>query len=277
MQFLFLALLRMINAQTVDSIRVEQTGDLVKIHYKILNSNPNQIFRITVLCSMNGGLKSVLNSLSGDYGNNVIGGRNDYMVLWDVLKDVSELRSAEFFVQAELIKDLSVKPAEVFDTTRFWASKRIITIVEIDVPGPSLGFRIGYLGSFGISGRAFMGNIKVFDEYKSNASFVEPDARFGAGLDLTKRIISKNAFQMHLLAGYRNNDIMVYHNAPPAQDFWYQGVGGIEFGAILAAKRLLIDIEYYQFNPKQLESKIKEPVTLICPNKYFSFGVGVRF
>jgi hypothetical protein len=48
-------------------------------------------------------LQSVLNSLSGDYGDNVVGGRQEYMVLWDVLKDVDEVKSVDFSVRAELL------------------------------------------------------------------------------------------------------------------------------------------------------------------------------
>jgi hypothetical protein len=68
----------LIKSQTVDSIKVEQAGELIKIHYKILNSNQYQTFRVTVFCSINGGLESKLKSLSGDFGENVIGGRDEY-------------------------------------------------------------------------------------------------------------------------------------------------------------------------------------------------------
>jgi hypothetical protein len=89
---LLFGLFPIILSQTVDSIKIEQAGELIKVHYKILNSNQSQVFRVTVYCSINGGLPSVIKSLSGDFGENVVGGRTDYMVLWDVLKDVDEFK-----------------------------------------------------------------------------------------------------------------------------------------------------------------------------------------
>jgi hypothetical protein len=71
--FFLFGLITVITCQTVDSIKVEQAGELIKIHNKILNSTPDQFFKVTVLCSINGGLQSVLKSLSGDYGDNVVG------------------------------------------------------------------------------------------------------------------------------------------------------------------------------------------------------------
>jgi hypothetical protein len=263
-------------AQKVDSIRVEQTGDLVKVYYKILNSNPSQIFRVSVLCSINGGLRSVPNSLSGDYGENVVGGRDQYMVLWDVLKDVDELKSAEFFIQAELKKDLSAETSELFDTTKFWADKRFIALTCIDLPGPGLGIRIGYLGSYGISVHAYRGNIPVLDEFESNQYYPGPEPGFGAGIDLTKRIISRKAFQMHLLAGVRNCDALVYFNGPPPA-FWTHGVESIELGTIIAYKRVLFSLIYSHYSTERLVNKHDEPVIPAGPDDFVNFGIGIRF
>lgn len=51
----FITLLPLCKGRTVDSIVIEQAGDMIKVHYKLLNSTPDQIFRISVLCSINGG------------------------------------------------------------------------------------------------------------------------------------------------------------------------------------------------------------------------------
>lgn len=265
-----------LSAQKVDSIRVEQAGDLVKVYYKILNSKPSQIFRVSVLCSINGGLKSVPNSLSGDYGDNVIGGRADYMVLWDVLKDVDELKSAEFFIQAELIKDLSVKAPELFDTTQFWANKRIMALTQIDLPGTGLGIRIGYLGNFGITVHAYRGNIPVLDEYRSNQYYQGAEVGFGAGVDITKRIISRKAFQMHLLAGVRQCDAMVYYSGPPPA-FWSHGIEGIELGSLVAYKRVLFSLVYSHYSTERLVNKHEAPVIPVGPDDFLNFGIGLRF
>jgi len=97
-------------AQKVDNIKVEKSGDVVTIRYQIPNSTSSQVFRVTVLCSVNGGVDEVLRSVSGDTGVNVKGGKNEYSVYWDVLKDKDEVKSAEFIVRVELISDNIVKP-----------------------------------------------------------------------------------------------------------------------------------------------------------------------
>jgi hypothetical protein len=94
-----------INAQTVDSIKVEQAGELIKIHYKILNSTQYQTFNVAVSAKINGGLESKLESLIGDVGDAVKGGKDNYIVIWDVLKDVDEVNSIDFSVRAELLMD----------------------------------------------------------------------------------------------------------------------------------------------------------------------------
>ena len=58
-------------SQKVDSIKVEQSGDFIKIWYKILDSEPGQTYRVKVLCSINGGLNTELRSISGDAGEQV--------------------------------------------------------------------------------------------------------------------------------------------------------------------------------------------------------------
>jgi len=267
----------LVHSQKVDSIKVEQTGDLVKVYYKILNSSSSQLYRVSVLCSINGGLQSVLNSLSGDYGDNVPGGRDEYMVLWDVLKDVEELKSAEFFIKAELIRDLAQNTEDVFDTTRFWSAKRIILLPQIDFPGPGFGLRIGYLGNWGISVHAYRGPIPVLDEYKTNQYYPGEEVSHGLGIDLTKRIISKNSIQVHLLAGFRNNDAMVYFSGPPSPEFWSHGVEGFEFGSIVAYRRLVVSLMYSHYSKEMLEAKHDSPVTPVSPDDFFNFGIGMRF
>lgn len=131
--------------QKVDSIKVEQAGEFIKIHYKIINSNPGQFFRVTVLCSINGGLKSELKSLVGDFGDNVVGGKPGYTVLWDVLKDVEEVNSVDFSVRAELTKDDSPVRKEKENKNNF----NIMPVIQ--VPGPGFGIRLGYMGKAGFS------------------------------------------------------------------------------------------------------------------------------
>jgi hypothetical protein len=162
-----------LNSQNVDSIKVEQSGDLIKIRYKILNSNSNQTFRVSVTCAVNGGLQSIPKSLSGDFGENVVGGRDEYMVLWDVLKDVDEVNSVDFSVKAELMKG-SIENAGT--------KQQIHVLGVVEGPGPQLGVRLGYMGSWGFS------------------TMVTGSSNFINGsLDLTKRVVNAKKIQIALI------------------------------------------------------------------------------
>ena len=191
--FIFASFLK---SQTVDSIKVEQAGDLIKIHYKILNSKPDQVFRVTVLCSINGGLQSVIKSLSGDFGDNVIGGRSDYMVLWDVLKDVDEVKSVDFSVKAELIKDntnLNLKEARKDKVHK----KNFNIMASAQLPEPGFGIRVGCMGSVGFSLQYIIDKPTLIP----NSGYTGSPMLNRITLDFTGRIINKESFQMHLMIG----------------------------------------------------------------------------
>jgi hypothetical protein len=261
-----------LTGQKVDSIKVDQTGDLIKIHYKILDSNPNQVFRVSLLCSINGGLKSQLNSLSGDYGENVIGGRSGYMILWDVLKDVDELAAAEFFIKAELVKDLT--PGIADDTFKARTKGKFVAMLALEVPGPKVGVRIGYLGSFGFSAQVVNGKIPLNDSFKE-AFTDDRQNYFGVSLDLTKRIINTNSFQMHVIGGYINHDFYFYYPGPPSPAFWRQGDGALEIGMLFAANRLTGSFMVSHFKPGITENGIE--LDLASPVNFLSTCIGIRF
>ena len=183
-----------IKSQTVDSIKVEQAGELIKVHYKILNSNEFQTFRITVYCSINGGLKSELKSLSGDYGNSVVGGRPNYMVLWDVLKDVDEVKSADFSVKAELLKD-ETPPISKKEKKERVNKHNLNIMASAQLPGPGFGIRAGYMGSFGFSFQYLSGKAVLIP----NSGYTDRPNLKHINLDFTKRIINKESFQMHMI------------------------------------------------------------------------------
>jgi hypothetical protein len=218
--FILLGFAIFLNAQTVDSIKVEQAGELIKVHYKILNSNPSQVFRVTVYCSINGGLQSVIKSLSGDFGDNVMGGRSDYLVLWDVLKDVDEVKSVDFSVRAELVKDYSAIDKS---NTRIVSKKRVHVFLVAGGPGPKFGAKIGYMESWGIAGMYVIGGeIDNFD-------FSTPVSNFAASLNLTKRIINANNFKLHLFSGVIVSKFLVENAGVIIGN---ESCAGIEWGVI---------------------------------------------
>lgn len=104
----FLAAPMLLYGQHVDSIKVEQAGEFIKIGYKILNSAPDQLFRVKVLRSVDGGMNYEIRSITGDFGDNVRGGKQEYWVVWDVLEDVEELGSVESVIRAEPMSEIRV-------------------------------------------------------------------------------------------------------------------------------------------------------------------------
>jgi hypothetical protein len=233
---IFLGLTVFINAQTVDSIKVEQTGDFIKIRYKILNSTPNQIYRVQVLCSINGGLNTEIPSITGDVGDLVAGGKTEYWVVWDVLKDVEELKSAEFIVRAELIKDLSeISKGKDIE----WAKKRFHMMLAGDYPGPKVGIRIGYAGSWGIFAVFTYGKIGLKKDARNVTSIPQWTIPY-FGLELTKRIVNRKNFQMHLTAGPSLTTLLFFTNT--TDSFYKKKFIGLSCGLNFDIKRFTLSL-----------------------------------
>jgi hypothetical protein len=223
---LLFGLLPLAQGQTVDSIKVEQAGDLIKIHYNILNSKPEQVFRVTVLCSINGGLQSVIKSLSGDFGDNVVGGRSEYMVLWDVLKDVDEVKSVDFSVKAELLKDNTLK--DNHKTKPKWEDKKIYLMPSFSQAQDKItfGIRFAYMGQWGVSGKYVLRSFELNPTDKVTI--------FHTGIDLTKRLINKEKISMHLMAGFNYGAFLTGDSDGLENPITF------EIGTIIAVKRIAI-------------------------------------
>ena len=249
-----LVLLPFTNGQSVDSIKVEQAGDLIKINYKILNSTSYQTFRVSVFCSINGGLEARLRSISGDFGDNVVGGRDDYMILWDVLKDVEEVNSVDFSVRAELLTD--VTPNAVNGKEK-WEKKKIHLLISGgEGAGIHYGIRAAYMGSWGVSVKYLVGK---YDDYN-----IAQESYFHRSIDVTKRIISTRGFQTHLLAGIANGKLHTEEVSNPwVSRFSY------EVGTIIGMGPVVISWAItpgYKNHTYRLDAKV-----------YTNWGIGIRF
>ena len=253
---LLFGLLPFIQSQTVDSIKVEQAGNLIKVHYKILNSKPGEVFRVTVLCSINGGLQSVIKSLSGDFGDNVVGGRSDYMVLWDVLKDVDEVKSVDFSVRAELLKDNTINVSKKDRTEKkFYAQ-----ILGEGPPGiPRL--RFGYSGKWGLSARYSVGKDKA-----TNRNV------FHTSLDLTRRIVNQKTFQMHLFAGIGDSKLRLRPENGDGSDYVQEFVPGVDVGLLMNAGIFSTSIQCTYFGDLK-----RVPIGYKIDHYYVGVGLGLRF
>ena len=231
--FLF-GLLTNILSQTVDSIKIEQAGELIKVHYKILNSNASQVFRVTIYCSINGGLQSVIKSLSGDFGDNVIGGRSDYMVLWDVLKDVNEVKSVDFSVRAELLRDAKTqnKTKEPIN----WEDKKFYVLPTFGYEDAlTFGLRLAYMRNWGISVMC----LRRTDEWTPYGETYSAPV-YTASLDLTKRVCNKTKFTMHLFTGILFLNYVDHDPGNGNPTFTVYNNTGMEGGLILSYSRLAI-------------------------------------
>jgi len=249
--FLFVPLLI---AQTVDSIKVEQAGELIKIHYKILNSNQYQTFKVSVSAKINGGLESKLESLIGDVGENIIGGKPGYIVIWDVLKDVEEVNSVDFSVRAELLTD--VTPNAVNGKEK-WEKKKIHLLISGgEGAGVHYGIRAAYMGSWGVSVKYLVGK---YDDYN-----IAQESYFHRSIDVTKRVISTRGFQAHLLAGIANGKLHTEEVSNPwVSRFSY------EVGTIIGMGPVVISWAItpgYKNHTYRLDAKV-----------YTNWGIGIRF
>lgn len=249
-----------LKSQTVDSIKVEQLGELIKINYKILNSTPGQIFRVTVLCSINGGLQSVLKSLSGDVGDNIMGGRPDYMVIWDVLKDVDEIKSVDFSVRAELLSGKPTLPNT--SEGKLVSLRRFHTQFILDSKAAFFGLRIGFMGAVGVSTKYISGTWIGEPELGPVETLHIPFTLYTT--DFTVRLIKKDKFQMHLMAGFA----MGGRNGDKYNDRFnnYSGkLSGVDWGILMDIRRLSVSLE------------MTELLNYYSAPDFVVLGIGMRF
>jgi len=283
--FFFLILLSFCKGQTVDSIKVEQAGDFIRIGYRILESKPGQVYRVKVLSSINGGLNSELRSVSGDVGDNVQGGKDEYFIVWDVLKDVDELISADFIIRAELVSDIKSDDNQSKanpEVTLKWSKKRINALFALEPSGPKIGIKAGYLGSFGMALQVAYGPVKfgsddevalapgavTNDDYK-------PEEQFLLGVNITKRIVNYNGFQMHLAGGVQRTRMVFFDSNASQTPYHLEKVFGPEFGLIFGIKTLAVSLMVSHFDPGQVEKETDFRCN--SPLSYVNACIGVRF
>jgi hypothetical protein len=226
-------------------------------------------------------MNTEIRSITGDVGDLVAGGKPEYWVVWDVLKDVEELKSVEFIVRAELISDiLSKKYHSGKDTelTMRWSKKRIYIMPGVFFPGPKLGLRLGYMGNIGFSGQFSYGKIAVVESPISPYGTVyTPSKLAGFSLELTKRVVNVNSFQLHFMAGLHWTR-MAFINLTASNDpYREEKVWGPEAGLAFGINRFSMSLLVTNIFPGQVEKKSDVEIKAISPLYYFSMNLGVRF
>jgi hypothetical protein len=256
---LFICITHRSIGQSIDNITVEKEGELVAIRYKIINSDTTQIFRINVFAVINGKQKFELKLVSGDVGKNVVGGKKEYMIVWDALKEIDEVSSAEFIIGCEVVKDKVSNSGNHYPL--FWSSRRFFVIPTLhEGHGILYGLRLSYMGSWGCSLRYTVG---IYHDH-----ILGDISAFHSSLDLTKRIVNINGFQIYLLAGPSfAQEPAGYSGDAQFIDTYF----GIEFGSILAIKRFALCIALSYFNPN-----MSDGIELV-KNNFANLGLGIRF
>lgn len=272
-------LVQAVSAQKVDNIKIEKSGNLINIRYQIPKSTSSQVFRVTVLCSINGGVDEVLRSVSGDTGDHVEGGKSEYSVYWDVLRDKDEVKSAEFVVRAELISDNIVKPANTVAQKKVnetgFDKKRFNVLTTIGVQGPKYGAMFGFLGNWGIYFDVVMGPTTKSPDAESNVNpMTIPSFQVYSGA-ITKRFLNKNAVQMHLALGVANSKFIFYEKINTVYKYSYESLIGPELGLVVGIKGGSLMFTYSSFDPYPVEEGTN--LSYWSNLNLFTVGFGVRF
>jgi len=178
-------------SQTVENIRVEPEGEDIRITFRIGGSTEGQVYRVGLECSIDGGPRFTPRSVIGDVGDNIVGGKSYYTILWEVFKDRDEIGEAEFFIKVELVDE----------------KDSVTTQVEQDL---SKRFFAGYSGSIatqlGVSG-GYLGNWGFYAAFRTG--FTGHSAqRFSITGGVTKQIYQKGTYRMHGYAGIGKGDYL---------------------------------------------------------------------
>ncbi len=235
--FLFLAIFAFAfsgHAQTVENIRVTQDGDQLKITYRIGASTESQLFNVFLSCSMSGGSQFEPKAVIGDVGENVIGGKSYYMVMWDVFEDVDEVIDPNITVRVELVSDAhaaatrtATEPAKQVQEKQVQEkpvvakqedkpADPVVKDVKKSEPNPferngffsysgmagfgvPIGISFGSLNNWGYYVTPMRLGIKVYDSpYTGDyGSDTELDIHFTVSAGVTKHLVSAGFYRLH--------------------------------------------------------------------------------
>lgn len=269
MLLLFSACLK---SQKVDSVKAVQAGDYIKITYKILNSTKRQVFKVSIQCSVNGGLSGDIKSYSGDAGERVAGGKPEYLVLWDVFKDVDDVSSVEFTVRAELIEGIPTKLQPVNLTG--WDRKMLQVVLICQDHGPKVGCKIGYYDNWGMSVEFAIGKM---DSHR--AGFTVPykslPVKTYFNLDLTKRFVNHNDIQSYFLLGLSANPLL-FGKSTDINDFEVKYLAGLHTGISIGINRIVFCFGINAMPTIGATEKAND-LLIISSDTYLDFGLGLRF
>lgn len=215
--FFFGIFVSSLSAQTVENIRVEQDGENLKIHYRIGGSTSEQLYFVTLTCTIDGGPEFEPKTVIGDVGGNIRGGKSFNTIIWDVYEDVEDIGKAEFFVQVDLEKDESTKNIMEEAIKELRPEQKTETVDDpgnnyTDYSTPPRKIYVGYAGSvihpLGFRA-ATLGNWGGYVHFRYGGW--DPNwAQYWAAAEagVTKRIVNREKFRLHAYLGLGAGDYL---------------------------------------------------------------------
>jgi hypothetical protein len=210
-------------------------------------------------------------SLSGDCGENIAGGKAGYTIIWDALKDLDELQSAEFLVKAELVKGKATHSKGPNLTG--WDKKKFHIFFDFLIPGPKYGIKLGYMGKWGIAAEYAIGKVSILPDSPLSPSDIPGKPLYN--LELTKRIVNNNEFQAHLGFGVSMTNL-AFSFTQNGTDYTFAPCTGGIISVLFEVKHIAGTLNFITIpngGPKDHVPKLYRASKSI----YIDFGFGVRF
>jgi hypothetical protein len=202
----------------------------------------------------------------------VSGGKSEYWAIWDVLKDVDELKSVDFIVRAELVSDNSQKGKNTPDFSKMKIHALVFTEnIDFDL----FGARLGYMGSWGVAARFGMKKVQVSTtDYLGLVTTTGRDMT-NASLDMTFRIVNKEKFQMHCMTGLAFCSILAKQvdKGQGTIGQYYDDYLGLDIGLMFDMRRICFSFGGSLFpytSLKEVDYNLQSTVN-------FEFGLGFKF
>ena len=221
-------------SQTVENIQVTPEGDYILIHYRIGESTNLQIYNVTLNCSMDGDPRFEPKSVRGDVGDNIMGGKSNYTITWDVFEDVDSINNTEFFIKVDLVRDLPRNE----NNQQHAPVNEPVSVNEFE-KSTYVGFNGSTYSPFGIS----VGMLKNSGFYGSvrggtNNDEGQTDIWLTLIAGFTKHVFSSGSYRLHGCAGLGSS--IEYYKDLALNTSWTSPMFAIEACAVNVVGRVSI-------------------------------------
>jgi hypothetical protein len=200
---------------SVTNIEAAPKNSVIEINYSIPGSTSDQYYSISISVSIDGGTQRKVNSVSGDVGSRVQGGKTRFTAVWDVFKDVAQVNTAEFYIDAQLLTPVTGSRRSSRPTfSSKWNSRNWVILAEASIEP-------GYAEAFG--GRvAFVRRWGAYVAFHSGTDFYpyESFIKFTGGITRNIYRTKRTGLDIYLGAGHST-----YYDGTVAEGGLIFGVG----------------------------------------------------